>query len=580
MLITAEESAAIERQAVAEYPNECCGVILVRGAERRHLPCRNVQDQMHARDPVTFPRTARNAYYMDPLDALRLNRLVDEGFAFAVIYHSHPNAGAYFSETDRSQALIKGEPAYPGAVYVVVSVVGRAAKAFAAYRWNAERRVFERADAGDLGPGESAASRRLLAAAEHRIPGGVNSPVRAFRSVGGEPRFVARAKGARLWDADGRAYLDFVSSWGPLVLGHAPRTVVDAITAAAQRGTSYGAPTAQEVDLACAIAAAYPSMEMVRLVSSGTEAAMSAIRVARGATGRDVLVKFDGCYHGHADSLLVKAGSGGATFGIPDSRGVPGVLAALTLTLPFNDLAAVRELFAARGAEIAALIVEPVAGNMGVVAPAPGFLAGLREVTAQYGALLIFDEVITGFRVAFGGAQELYGVWPDLTCLGKIIGGGLPVGAYGGRRDVMDHVAPLGGVYQAGTLSGNPLAVAAGLATLKALEDRKGYARLDALGARLERGLREAADKADVPFTVNRVGSMLTGFFCAGPVGDYEGAKAADTARYARFYHGMLDRGVYVAPSQFEAAFVSLAHSDDDLDHAARAAVDAMAAAV
>ena len=580
MLITAEESAAIERQAVAEYPNECCGVILVRGAERRHLPCRNVQDQMHARDPVTFPRTARNAYYMDPLDALRLNRLVDEGFAFAVIYHSHPNAGAYFSETDRSQALIKGEPAYPGAVYVVVSVVGRAAKAFAAYRWSAERRVFERADAGDLGSGESEASRRLLAAAEHRIPGGVNSPVRAFRSVGGEPRFVARAKGARLWDADGRAYLDFVSSWGPLVLGHAPRTVVDAITAAAQRGTSYGAPTAQEVDLACAIAAAYPSMEMVRLVSSGTEAAMSAIRVARGATGRDVLVKFDGCYHGHADSLLVKAGSGGATFGIPDSRGVPGVLAALTLTLPFNDLAAVRELFVARGAEIAALIVEPVAGNMGVVAPAPGFLAGLREVTAQYGALLIFDEVITGFRVAFGGAQELYGVRPDLTCLGKIIGGGLPVGAYGGRRDVMDHVAPLGGVYQAGTLSGNPLAVAAGLATLKALEDRKGYARLDALGARLERGLREAADKADVPFTVNRVGSMLTGFFCAGPVGDYEGAKAADTARYARFYHGMLDRGVYLAPSQFEAAFVSLAHSDDDLDHAARAAVDAMAAAV
>jgi glutamate-1-semialdehyde 2,1-aminomutase len=580
VLITADELAAIERQAVAEYPNECCGVILVRGAERRHVPCRNVQDQMHARDPVTFPRSARHAYYMDPLDALKLNRMVDEGFAFAVIYHSHPNAGAYFSETDRNQALIKGEPAYPGAVYLVLSVVGRAVKALAAYRWNAERRVFERADAGDLGPDESAASRRLLAAAEHRIPGGVNSPVRAFRSVGGEPRFVARAEGARLWDADGRAYLDFVGSWGPLVLGHAPRTVVDAVTAAAQRGTSYGAPTAQEVDLARAIAAAYPSMEMVRLVSSGTEAAMSAIRVARGATGRDLLVKFDGCYHGHADSLLVKAGSGGATFGIPDSRGVPGALAALTLTLPFNDLNAVRELFAARGPEIAALIVEPVAGNMGVVAPTAGFLAGLREVTAQYGALLIFDEVITGFRIAYGGAQELYGVRPDLTCLGKIIGGGLPVGAYGGRRDVMDHVAPLGGVYQAGTLSGNPLAVAAGLATLKALEDRKVYAHLDALGARLERGLLEAADKADVPFTVNRVGSMLTGFFCAEPVRDYEGAKAADTARYARFYHGMLDRGVYLAPSQFEAAFVSLAHSDDDLDHAARAAVDAMAAAV
>jgi glutamate-1-semialdehyde 2,1-aminomutase len=580
MLITAEELAAIKRRAIAEYPNECCGVVLVRGDERRHVPCRNVQDQMHARDPVTFPRTARNAYYMDPLDALKLNRLADEGFAFAVIYHSHPNAGAYFSETDRGQALIKGEPAYPGAVYVVVSVVGREAKALAAYRWNAERHVFERADAGDLDPTEPVASRRLLAAAERRIPGGVNSPVRAFRSVGGEPRFVARAEGARLWDADGRAYLDFVGSWGPLVLGHAPRPVVDAVTAAAQRGTSYGAPTGQEVELAAAIAAAYPSMEMVRLVSSGTEAAMSAIRVARGATGRDLLVKFEGCYHGHADSLLVKAGSGGATFGIPDSGGVPPALAALTLTLPFNDLDAVRDLFRARGSEIAALIVEPVAGNMGVVAPAPGFLVGLREITEQHGALLVFDEVITGFRVAYGGAQELYGVPADLTCLGKIIGGGLPVGAYGGRRDVMDHVAPLGSVYQAGTLSGNPLAVAAGLATLKALEDRKAYARLDALGARLERGLREAAEKAGVPFTVNRVGSMLTGFFCAGPVRDYAGAKAADTARYARFYHGMLDRGVYLAPSQFEAAFVSLAHGEGDLDHAARAAADAMAAAV
>jgi glutamate-1-semialdehyde 2,1-aminomutase len=580
MLITPEELAALKRQAVAEYPNECCGVILVRGTERKHMPCRNVQDQMHARDPVSFPRTARNAYYMDPLDALRLNRLVDEGFAFAVIYHSHPNAGAYFSETDRGQALIKGEPAYPGAVYVVLSVVGREVRALAAYRWNAERRVFDRADVGDLDPDEPTASRRLLAAAEQRIPGGVNSPVRAFRGVGGEPRFIARAQGAQLWDADGRAYLDFVGSWGPLVLGHAPRVVVDAVAAAAERGTSYGAPTAQEVDLAAAIAAAYPTMEMVRLVSSGTEAAMSAIRVARGATGRDLLVKFDGCYHGHADSLLVKAGSGGATFGIPDSRGVPAALVALTLTLPFNDLASARELFAARGSEIAALIVEPVAGNMGVVPPAPGFLRGLRELTAQHGALLIFDEVITGFRVAYGGAQELYGVRPDLTCLGKIIGGGLPVGAYGGRRDVMDHVAPLGGVYQAGTLSGNPLAVAAGLATLKALEDRKAYARLEALGARLEQGLLDAAGKAGVPFTVNRVGSMLTGFFCAGPVNDYADAKTADAGRYARFYHGMLDRGVYLAPSQYEAAFVSLAHGEDDLDHAARAAADAMAAAL
>jgi glutamate-1-semialdehyde 2,1-aminomutase len=579
MLITPEELSAIKQQAVAEYPNECCGVVLVRGGERRLVPCRNVQDQMHARDPVTFPRTARNAYYMDPLDALKLNRLVDEGFAFAVIYHSHPNAGAYFSETDRGQALIKGEPAYPGAVYLVLSVVGREVKSLAAYRWNPESQVFERADAGDLDAGTANGSRRLLAAGERRIPGGVNSPVRAFRSVGGEPRFIGRAEGAKLWDVDGRAYIDFVGSWGPLVLGHAPPAVVQAITAAAARGTSYGAPTPGEVELAERLVAAYPSMEMVRLVSSGTEAAMSAIRVARGATGRDLLVKFDGCYHGHADSLLVKAGSGGATFGIPDSRGVPAALATLTLTLPFNDLAAVRELFAARGSEIAALIVEPVAGNMGVVPPAPGFLKGLREITAQHGALLIFDEVITGFRVAYGGAQELYGVRPDLTCLGKIIGGGLPVGAYGGPRGVMEHVAPLGGVYQAGTLSGNPLAVAAGLATLRALEDRKPYERLEALGARLESGLRAAADKLGMPLTINRVGSMLTAFFCEGPVRDYASAKGADTARYARFYQGMLDRGVYLAPSQFEAAFVSLAHTDADLEHAARAAADAMAGA-
>ena len=577
MLIAPEELSAIKQQAVAEYPNECCGVVLVRGGERRLVPCRNVQDQMHARDPVTFPRTARNAYYMDPLDALKLNRLVDEGFAFAVIYHSHPNAGAYFSETDRGQALIKGEPAYPGAVYLVLSVVGREVKSLAAYRWNPESQVFERADAGDLDAGTANSSRRLLAAGERRIPGGVNSPVRAFRSVGGEPRFIERAEGAKLWDVDGRAYIDFVGSWGPLVLGHAPPAVVQAVTAAAARGTSYGAPTPGEVELAERLVAAYPSMEMVRLVSSGTEAAMSAIRVARGATGRDLLVKFDGCYHGHADSLLVKAGSGGATFGIPDSRGVPAALATLTLTLPFNDLGAVRALFAARGSEIAALIVEPVAGNMGVVPPAPGFLKGLREITAQHGALLIFDEVITGFRVAYGGAQALYGVRPDLTCLGKIIGGGLPVGAYGGPRGVMEHVAPLGGVYQAGTLSGNPLAVAAGLATLRALEDRKPYERLEALGARLESGMRAAADKVGMPLTINRVGSMLTAFFCEGPVRDYASAKAADTARYARFYQGMLDRGVYLAPSQFEAAFVSLAHTDADLEHAARAAADAMA---
>jgi glutamate-1-semialdehyde 2,1-aminomutase len=325
------------------------------------------------------------------------------------------------------------------------------------------------------------------------------------------------------------------------------------------------------------ITAAYPSMEMVRLVSSGTEAAMSAIRLARGATGRDVLVKFDGGYHGHADSLLVKAGSGGATFSIPDSRGVPAALAALTVTRAFNDIAGVRELFRQRGGEIAAVIVEPVAGNMGVVPPAPGFLEALREVTAEHGALLIFDEVITGFRIAYGGAQERYGVRPDLTCLGKIIGGGLPVGAYGGRREIMSHVAPLGGVYQAGTLSGNPLAVSAGLATLAALRTSGVYDRLERLGARAELGLTEAARKAGVPLTVNRVGSMLTGFFCEGPVTDWNSAKRADTKRYAAFFHAMLERGVYLAPSQFEAAFVSLAHSDADLEHAARAAGEALA---
>ena len=583
MLMTPAEVAAIKQQAVAEYPNECCGVILTRGAERRIVACRNVQDQMHARDPITFPRTARNAYYMDPIDALRLNRLVDEGFEFAVIYHSHPNAGAYFSETDRAQALIRGEPAYPGAAYVVASVIGREVKSLAAFRFSHASGAFERVDAGDLDASADAAttgrSRRLLADAERLIPGGVNSPVRAFRSVGGEPRFIARGEGARIWDVDGRQYLDFVASWGPLILGHAPPAVVEAVTVAAARGTSYGAPTPQEVELAAMVTAAYPSMEMMRLVSSGTEATMSAIRVARGATGRDLLVKFDGCYHGHADSLLVKAGSGGATFGIPDSRGVPAAVATLTLTLPFNDLAAVRELFRVRGGEIAALIVEPVAGNMGVVPPAPGFLAGLREITAAHGALLIFDEVITGFRVAHGGAQELYGVRPDLTCLGKIIGGGLPVGAYGGSRAIMEHVAPLGGVYQAGTLSGNPLAVAAGLTTLRALEDPKVYGRLDALGARLERGLAEAAEKAGVPLAINRVGSMLTAFFCAGPVRDYAGARVADAARYARFFHAMLERGVALAPSQFEAAFVSLAHSEDDIDVAARAAAQAMVAA-
>ncbi len=416
----------------------------------------------------------------------------------------------------------------------------------------------------------------LFERAQRLMPGGVNSPVRAFRGVGGAPFFVARGDGARVFDVDGRSYVDFLGSWGPLILGHAAPAVVEALTEAVRRGTSYGAPTPGEVEMADLIGRAVPSMEMVRLVSSGTEAGMSAIRLARGATGRDFIIKFDGCYHGHADSLLVKAGSGGATFGVPDSLGVPPALAALTLTVPFNDLDAVRRQLEAHPEQVAAVIVEPVAGNMGVVPPAPGFLAGLRDLTTRHGSLLIFDEVITGFRVAWGGAQARYGVRPDLTCLGKIIGGGLPVGAYGGSRRIMERVSPLGGVYQAGTLSGNPLAVAAGLATLRALQTPGTYERLEALGARVERDVVEAARAAGVPVTVNRVGSMLTDFFTDGPVTDYSSAKRADTARYARYFHAMREGGVFLAPSQFEAAFVSLAHRDEDLAVAARAGREAL----
>ncbi len=416
----------------------------------------------------------------------------------------------------------------------------------------------------------------LFERAQRLMPGGVNSPVRAFRGVGGAPFFVARGDGARVFDVDGRSYVDFLGSWGPLILGHAAPAVVEALTEAVRRGTSYGAPTPGEVEMADLIGRAVPSMEMMRLVSSGTEAGMSAIRLARGATGRDFIIKFDGCYHGHADSLLVKAGSGGATFGVPDSLGVPPALAALTLTVPFNDLDAVRRQLEAHPEQVAAVIVEPVAGNMGVVPPAPGFLAGLRDLTARHGSLLIFDEVITGFRVAWGGAQARYGVRPDLTCLGKIIGGGLPVGAYGGSRRIMERVSPLGGVYQAGTLSGNPLAVAAGLATLRALQTPGTYERLEALGARVERDVVEAARAAGVPVTVNRVGSMLTVFFTDGPVTDYSSAKRADTTRYARYFHAMREGGVFLAPSQFEAAFVSLAHRDEDLAVAARAGREAL----
>jgi glutamate-1-semialdehyde 2,1-aminomutase len=387
---------------------------------------------------------------------------------------------------------------------------------------------------------------------------------------------VRSADGAFLVDTDGRRYVDYVQSWGASILGHAHPKVVEAVQRAAAAGTSFGAPTPGEVELARELASAVPSMEMLRLVSSGTEAAMSALRLARGFTGRPRIVKFEGGYHGHADSLLVKAGSGGATFGVPDSLGVPADLARLTVTVPYNDLDAVRAVLRAEGRDVAAVIVEPVAGNMGVVPPRPGFLAGLRELTTRHDALLVFDEVITGFRVAYGGAQARYGVTPDLTILGKIIGGGLPVAAYGGRREIMERVSPLGGVYQAGTLSGNPLAVAAGLATLRALREPGVYDALEARAAELEAGLREAAARARVAATVNRVGSMLTAFFTEGAVQDWTGAARADRARYGAFFHAMLGRGVYLAPSQFEAAFLSLAHSADDVaatTDAARAAL-------
>ncbi len=412
-------------------------------------------------------------------------------------------------------------------------------------------------------------SRKIWRQCREVIPGGVNSPVRAFRSVGAMPVMVKRAKGSKLWDCDGNTYIDYIMSWGPLILGHAPEVVVKALERALRRGTSYGLPTAAENELARLITGAFPSIEKVRLVNSGTEAAMSAIRLARGFTGRDKILKFDGCYHGHADSLLVAAGSGVATFGIPGSAGVPKETVAHTLTARYNDLDSVRALLRAnrkgRKSKIACVIVEPVAGNMGVVGPVEGFLSGLRELTAKEKILLIFDEVITGFRVAWGGAQERYGVEADLTVLGKIIGGGLPVGAFGGRREIMDHLAPEGPVYQAGTLSGNPLAMAAGIAALKALRRRGTYAKLEKLGASLEEGLKAAAANAKVKASVNRVGSMLCAFLDNGPVRNYDDAKKSDTAMFARYHNAMRRNGVLLAPSQFEAAFVSLAHSDSDI---------------
>jgi glutamate-1-semialdehyde 2,1-aminomutase len=425
-----------------------------------------------------------------------------------------------------------------------------------------------------------AVSRALFARAKERIPGGVNSPVRAFRAVGGEPIFIARAEGCWLYGADGRRYLDYVGSWGPMILGHAHPSVLSAITDAAALGTSYGAPTEREVLLAEALCEAVPSIEMVRLCSSGTEACMSALRLARGFTGRSLIVKFAGCYHGHADFLLVKAGSGLATMGVPDSAGVPEAVARATLTARYNDLDSVRALFEQFGEEIAAVIVEPVAGNMGCVPPEPGFLQGLAELCRSRGALFVLDEVMTGFRLAYGGAQEKFALKPDLTTLAKIAGGGLPLGAFGGRRDVMSMLAPIGPVYQAGTLSGNPVATAAGLATLALLRDRSAYQTLETIGAALEEGLRDAARLAGVKVTIQRVGSMWTVFFTDGPVRSWDDAARCDTARFAKFHRAMLDAGVYLPPSQFEAAFHSLAHGPSEVESTVRAARAAFAAAV
>jgi glutamate-1-semialdehyde 2,1-aminomutase len=414
-------------------------------------------------------------------------------------------------------------------------------------------------------------SESLFLRAQELIPGGVNSPVRAFKSVGGNPPFIAQGEGSRLFDVDGNEYIDYVGSWGPLLLGHRHPEIVAALERALTIGTSFGAPTAQEIDLAEAICRAVPSIEMVRLVNSGTEATMSAIRVARGFTGRDLIVKFEGCYHGHVDSLLVKAGSGMATLGIADTQGVPKAFAETTIALPYNSVDAVEQAFQAHGDQIAAIIVEPVVGNMGCVPPLPGYLEALREITARHGALLIFDEVMTGFRVAFGGAQARYNIKPDLTTLGKVIGGGLPVGAYGGRRDIMSKVAPAGPIYQAGTLSGNPLAVAAGLAMLRHLEAHP------EIYDQLERRAAELCAAVPAGITVNRVGSMFTFFFTDRPVTDWDSAKIADTAKFGRYFRGMLDRGIYLAPSQFEAAFLSAAHTDDDIRRTIAAAKEAFA---
>ncbi len=418
-------------------------------------------------------------------------------------------------------------------------------------------------------------SKRLFSEAKKYLPGGVNSPVRAFKAVTGEPIFIARAQGSKLWDVDGNEYIDYVLSWGPMILGHAHPKVVDAIKGAAEKGTSFGAPTELEINLARMISEAMPSIEMVRMVSSGTEATMSAIRLARAYTQREKILKFDGCYHGHADSLLIRAGSGATTLGIPDSPGVSAELAKHTLTAPYNDLEAVKKIFAKEAHHLACVIVEPIAANMGVIPPADGFLEGLRQLTQENQVVLIFDEVITGFRVSYGGAQGLYRIKPDLTCLGKIIGGGLPVGAYGGKQEIMQMVAPSGPVYQAGTLSGNPVAMAAGIATLEMLSQGEIYKDLEEIAKHLFEGLVDAAQKAMAAIYPTRIGSLLCLFFTNEKVNNYTAAKKSNTTAFARFFSAMLEEGIYLPPSQFEALFLSTAHSHGDIEKTLKAARNA-----
>jgi len=419
-----------------------------------------------------------------------------------------------------------------------------------------------------------AKSKALFNRAKRIIPGGVNSPVRAFKAVGGSPLFIRSAKGSKIYDVDGNEYIDYVLSWGPMILGHSHPTVIKALQKACERGTSYGAPTSLEIELAEMIRKAYPSMEIVRMVNSGTEATMSAIRAARGFTGRDKIIKFEGCYHGHADGLLVKAGSGAATFGVPDSPGVPRDYARNTITVPFNDLKAVKIVLDKGAKNIACIILEPVVGNIGCVLPKPGFLEGLRRLTKKYGVVLIFDEVMTGFRVSYGGAQKAFGIKPDLTCLGKVIGGGLPVGAYGGRRDIMKMIAPEGPVYQAGTLSGNPLAMTAGIETLKIISKPDTYKQLMKKSAALEEALRHASKRAGIKTRFYRAGSMFCTYFTDMEVVDYATAKKANAQKFAKFFGKMLERGINLAPSQFEAGFMSLAHSTTDINKTARAAYE------